>query len=112
LVVSAVITATELTIRWNDIQDVDNVSSAGQLIPMIIGVGQVIRILYLAIFGDVDKDRRKRVLTRNGRAMNLTAIPVKYGNSHAMNLTAIPAANNYEYAMSLTAMPSRMELHE
>ncbi len=80
LVASTVITATELTIRWNGIQNVGSLSSAGQMIPMFIGIGQVSRILYLAIFGDVDNVYRKRVRvdgTKSLYAGNLIALPVK-----------------------------------
>jgi len=49
LVVAAIITAaTELVIEWNGIQDVNEVSSAGQTIPMVIGIGQVAQIIYAA----------------------------------------------------------------
>jgi hypothetical protein len=44
---SIVIAAGELTIRWNNVSGVDNISSAGQLIPFVIGVGSVIRIIYV-----------------------------------------------------------------
>ncbi|KFY97459.1 hypothetical protein V500_02052 [Pseudogymnoascus sp. VKM F-4518 (FW-2643)] len=56
LIASTVIIATELTIRWNGIQDVGSVSDTGQMIPMIIGIGQVCRILYLGVFGNLDKE--------------------------------------------------------
>ena len=38
--------ATELTINWNHITDVDSISSAGQMIPLIIGAAAVVRIFY------------------------------------------------------------------
>jgi hypothetical protein len=49
-----VVTAVELLIRWNGIQNVDNVSTAGQTIPMIVGIGLVVRVLYIGLSGDVD----------------------------------------------------------
>lgn len=48
------VTAVELLIRWNGIQNVDNVSTAGQTIPMIVGIGLVVRVLYIGLSGDVD----------------------------------------------------------
>lgn len=50
--------ATELTIQWNGIDDVSDVSSAGQTIPLLIGVGLVGRVLYIALFGDLDEEDR------------------------------------------------------
>jgi len=49
-----VVTAVELLIRWNGIQNVDSVSTAGQTIPMIVGIGLVVRVLYIGLSGDVD----------------------------------------------------------
>lgn len=42
-----VVVATELTIKWNRITDVNTLSSAGQLIPFVIGLGVVVRVLYV-----------------------------------------------------------------
>jgi len=54
--VTAVINvAVELTIVRNRIQGIHGVTSAGQLIPFIIGVGAVTRIFYVFLFGE-DKD--------------------------------------------------------
>jgi hypothetical protein len=44
---SAVIVAAELTIKWNTISGVNNLFSAGQLIPFVIGVGSLLRVLYV-----------------------------------------------------------------
>jgi hypothetical protein len=52
-VLSTVTAATELTIQWNGIEGVADVSSAGQTIPMLIGVGLVTRVLYIGLFGDI-----------------------------------------------------------
>lgn len=54
IVAGVVVTAIELTIRWNGIQNVDAVSTAGQTIPMIVGIGLVTRVLYIGTSGDVD----------------------------------------------------------
>lgn len=56
IVASVLVTAIELLIRWNGIQGVDSVSTAGQTIPMIVGIGLVVRVLYIGITGDVDND--------------------------------------------------------
>jgi len=55
----AVVVATELTIEWNEISGVGDISSAGQTIPMVIGIGLVTRIFYIAIFGDIDAEYRE-----------------------------------------------------
>jgi hypothetical protein len=44
---SIVVVATELTIQWNHISDINTLSSAGQLIPFVIGLGVVLRVLYV-----------------------------------------------------------------
>jgi hypothetical protein len=44
--------AVELTIAWNEIRGLNFVGSAGQLIPTIIGVGAVLRVLYVFIVGE------------------------------------------------------------
>jgi hypothetical protein len=44
---SIVIVAGELTIRWNHISGVNDISSAGQLIPFVIGAGSLLRIFYV-----------------------------------------------------------------
>ncbi len=49
-VVSIVVAATELTIDWNGIKGVNEIASAGQTIPLIIGVGQIVRVLYAAMW--------------------------------------------------------------
>jgi len=46
VVVVVINIATELTIKWNHIAGVDSVSSAGQMIPLIIGAAAVVRIFY------------------------------------------------------------------
>ncbi|PVH72746.1 hypothetical protein DL98DRAFT_502005, partial [Cadophora sp. DSE1049] len=55
-VVSIVVAATELTIAWNHITDVNEISSAGQTIPLIIGVGQIVRVLYIMLVTGDDYD--------------------------------------------------------
>ncbi|KAF2708699.1 hypothetical protein K504DRAFT_364987, partial [Pleomassaria siparia CBS 279.74] len=48
LVIAVIVTtATELTIQWNEIEDIHSLSSADQTIPFIIGLGSIIRVLYV-----------------------------------------------------------------
>jgi len=49
VLVTIIVVATELTIRWNDIQDVYTLTSAGQTIPFIIGVAALVRVIYLRL---------------------------------------------------------------
>jgi hypothetical protein len=51
IVASSVVLATELTIHWNGIMGVMDISSAGQLIPMVIAIGLFCRILYVSYHG-------------------------------------------------------------
>jgi hypothetical protein len=52
--ITIIIIGTELTIFWNDIQGINNPGSAGQLIPLVLGLGaighivlQILRAEYL-----------------------------------------------------------------
>lgn len=48
LVAAAVVIAgTELTVAWNDIQEVNDLSSAGQIIPLALGLAIIARVLYV-----------------------------------------------------------------
>jgi hypothetical protein len=48
LIVAVVVTvATELTIQWNNIEDVQLISSAGQTIPLLLGFGSFTRVCYI-----------------------------------------------------------------
>jgi len=47
IVTSIVVVATELVIKWNGIRNVNDVSTAGQTIPMVIGIGLFIRVIYV-----------------------------------------------------------------
>ncbi|KAN0080492.1 hypothetical protein V8E54_003696 [Elaphomyces granulatus] len=48
LIVAVVVTvATELTIQWNNIEDVQLISSAGQTIPLLLGFGSFARVCYI-----------------------------------------------------------------
>ena len=42
----------ELAIRWNVVTDVESVGQVGQLIPAIIGIGGLIRVLWVWISRD------------------------------------------------------------
>lgn len=50
IVATVVILATELKIEWNSLNGVDDVTSAGQTIPIVIAVGMVGRLIYIRIF--------------------------------------------------------------
>ncbi|KAL9073481.1 MAG: hypothetical protein Q9161_002902 [Pseudevernia consocians] len=50
-VASTLLAATELTIRWNKIKGINTLSSAGQTIPFLIGVGALARILFVYRYG-------------------------------------------------------------
>lgn len=52
IVASSVVVATELTIHWNGIMGVMDISSAGQLIPTVIAIGLFCRILYVSYHGE------------------------------------------------------------
>lgn len=49
-VASTIITATELTIKWNKISGVNSLTSAGQTIPLLIGIASILRIVYVRLF--------------------------------------------------------------
>jgi hypothetical protein len=59
-----VILATELTIQWNEISGVGSIDSTSQTIPLVIGIGVLIRVLYIYYWGDIDghyrRDHRSR----------------------------------------------------
>lgn len=55
IVATAVVVATELTLHWNRVKDVQDLGSAGQLIPLVIGGGLITRVIYIGIFS-----KRKR----------------------------------------------------
>lgn len=47
IVTGIIIIGTELTIAWNEIRGVNDLSSAGQTIPLALGVAIVARVLYV-----------------------------------------------------------------
>jgi hypothetical protein len=47
IVISVIIVGTELTIWWNEIRDINSVSTAAQTIALIIGLGSFIRVFYV-----------------------------------------------------------------
>ena len=53
-VASTIITATELTIKWNRIRGVNSLTSAGQTIPLLIGIAAILRIVYVRLFKPPD----------------------------------------------------------
>ncbi|KAF2182175.1 hypothetical protein K469DRAFT_691408 [Zopfia rhizophila CBS 207.26] len=59
LVASTIVAATELSIHWNKISGVNSINSAGQTIPLVLGIGNFVRILYITgknIYSGVDYD--------------------------------------------------------
>lgn len=57
IIAITVVAATELTIKWNHIQNISDVTSAGQLIPMVIGVGLLVRVFYVAWRASKDPEK-------------------------------------------------------
>ena len=51
IVTLVIITAIELTIVWNNLSGVNNLSSAGQMIPLIIGAIILLRVIYVRFSG-------------------------------------------------------------
>ncbi|ORY09095.1 hypothetical protein BCR34DRAFT_383813 [Clohesyomyces aquaticus] len=49
LIATTIVSATELCIHWNQISGVNSINSAGQTIPLVIGIGNLVRIIYVAI---------------------------------------------------------------
>jgi hypothetical protein len=66
-IAGTVVAAVELTIRWNTIENISNIPavvSASQLIPIAIGVGLVLRALYVGVPGaDNSKQKEKDMKT-------------------------------------------------
>ncbi|KAF2650625.1 hypothetical protein K491DRAFT_666939 [Lophiostoma macrostomum CBS 122681] len=54
IVASVVVLGVELTIGWNNIEEVNSLNSAGQTIPFVIGVVALVRIVYVYYFPKVD----------------------------------------------------------
>lgn len=60
LTVSTVLAAIELTISWNDIKGINTLLSPSQTIPLVIALGCLARVLYIALLGDLDERYRIR----------------------------------------------------
>ncbi len=65
-VASTIVAATELTIKWNGIEDVDEISSAGQTIPLIIAFGLLVRVIYVARYVGDKNPGQYDFYTRDG----------------------------------------------
>lgn len=66
LVALAVTVAVELTVAWNEIRGVAGVEGAAQTIPLVVGVGAVVRILYVAMGREAGREVGARpVLVRS-----------------------------------------------
>jgi hypothetical protein len=46
---TVLVISTELTIQWNGIKDVQDLSSVGQLIPFTLGAGGLLKVIYSAV---------------------------------------------------------------
>jgi hypothetical protein len=51
------IVAIEMTLIWNDIDDVHSISSTGQLIPFVTGVAGILKVSYVWIGQRVEKSK-------------------------------------------------------
>lgn len=60
----AVTVATELTISWNEIGGVGSLTGAGQTIPFAIGLGAIVRILYVWMVYEQDQTERESSVVR------------------------------------------------
>lgn len=49
------ILAVELTLMWNSVKGVYNVQSTGQIIALVIGLGVLVKVLWLLRHGKVGK---------------------------------------------------------
>ncbi|TKA66540.1 hypothetical protein B0A49_10482 [Cryomyces minteri] len=67
IVASTIITATELTIYWNNITNVYSLSTAGQTIPFAIGIGALLRVVYVYAFKTGEKGSSHRVFHTEDR---------------------------------------------
>jgi len=56
ILATTIVAATELTIRWNKITSVGSSNSAGQLIPIFLGVAAFTRVIYRAYFPADDEN--------------------------------------------------------
>ncbi|KAF1965812.1 hypothetical protein BU23DRAFT_560775 [Bimuria novae-zelandiae CBS 107.79] len=63
VVALAVTVATELTISWNEIRGVGTLSGAGQTIPFAIGLGAIVRVIYVAMAYESDYTPPPRPIT-------------------------------------------------
>ncbi|KIW17994.1 hypothetical protein PV08_02280 [Exophiala spinifera] len=66
VVAVTVVAATELTIKWNHIQGVNSLASAGQSIPFAIGVALFIRIWYVYLFKEPDPEGQEHRKPQDG----------------------------------------------
>ena len=79
-VASTVIAGTELTIKWNKIQGVNSLTSAGQTIPLLIGIATILRIAYVRTLEGPprwdDSGRWEGPMRMPAGAMPATAVPI------------------------------------
>ncbi|PWW75579.1 hypothetical protein C7212DRAFT_345521 [Tuber magnatum] len=60
--------AVECVIAWNQVRDVNDILSTGQLIPLVVGVGGLIQVLYKMTDTDVRVHRPSTMAARGAQA--------------------------------------------
>ena len=104
-VASTIITATELTIKWNKIQGVNSLTSAGQTIPLLIGIAAILRIVYVRLSkgpdghgGSGSREDEMYEGSFGPRPISITAIPTprmlarRESPRHSRRSTSAPIA--------------------
>ena len=44
-----IVLATEMTIKWNNIQGVNNLQASGQLVPLFVSIGLCARVVWVSV---------------------------------------------------------------
>lgn len=89
-----VVIAVELSIKWNRITGTSTLSSAGQLIPFVIGLGIILRILYVWISDRFGPSRDDRYYKRSSQSPSpalpgpTSRLPIPMANMPAMQARA------------------------
>ncbi|KAI9764182.1 MAG: hypothetical protein M1840_008664 [Geoglossum simile] len=72
------IISTELVLNWNHITGVtgtEGLRGTGQLIPALIGLGGLIRIIWIIVANDMDERARKRLMNRPANGEHQSSLP-------------------------------------
>lgn len=73
--------ATELAVSWNDIRNANTLAGAGNTIPLFIGIGAVLRVLYVSAFYEDESGRNgDRNSSRGPRAKPNRSLPRPLGD--------------------------------